>query len=408
MEASNTDDYLAYCRDVYTFYNRLQELIHNWRHSATVVAYTLCLPPVDVPLRGFYDELDHMRIRKEDFPSSDSPDFYVKHAGRQIDSMLKAADIQLAVLSGKTFDPLLLRRELYGIDLEDWFPRASADADAGRDLVLQAIGKERMMELMSASGEGSITGKEKIADHVNGFVARALSKIGDFSYLTSTERQSLREKASYKLDFTLAPGHVMRITPGEKTMYFDADYHFSPTFLDFILSHDYCGHGFHDTLTNEILGKERPDVFRTWYDDECDMFSCFGEGMSCYVERVVPAFLGLSKDVTDYLHVRQRLWLPLRVVLDMKINVQKMPVEEVLVFLNQYGFPADFNKYVIDSIVFHNMGYMSVYYPSLRRMEELQRRHGVSDFDFYQLLITAGNMTIELFEEYLTAKLAKA
>lgn len=397
------EEFFNYCEELYTFYNNLQKVFHEWWYKANVKNFELLLGE-PIPTEKLIEDLGYLKEKQHGISFPDSQDFFVRNSKKQIELIFKAADIQISILSGKKFNPLILRNELYDVDIEKWFKIANKELENSFEDIAETIGKERAIQLIAKSGEGTITGKKKIGDHVKNFMKNATLKIDDFIHIPPNDRALLKKHVNYKINFDLSSNIVMRVTPGEKTMYFNPNYRFSNVFLDFILSHDYCGHVFHDVLSNEILSKQRLSIFKTWFDDEFDMFSRFGEGMSCFVEKVVPSFLGLSKDVVDYVHVRQKIWLPLRVVLDMKINVQKVSISDVKEYMKQFGFPDDFTEYNIKNIIFHNMGYMSVYYPSLREVEGLQNKYNINSFDLYEILLTAGNIPMDLFEAYLIEK----
>ncbi|MCK4730945.1 MAG: DUF885 family protein [Methanophagales archaeon] len=393
------EEFINYCEEIYAFYNNLQKVFHGWWYKANVKNFELLLGE-PIQTEKLIEDLDYLKEKQDEISFPDSQDFFVRNSKKQIELIFKAADIQISILSGKKFNPLFLRNELYDVDIEKWFKIANKELENSFEDIAETIGKERAIQLIAKSGEGTITGKKKIGDFVKIFMKNATLKIDDFVHIPANDRALLKKHVNYKINFDLSSNLVMRVTPGERTMYFSPNYRFSNVFLDFILSHDYCGHVFHDVLSNEILSKQRLSIFKTWFDDEFDMFSRFGEGMSCFAEKVVPMFLGLSKDVVDYVHVRQKIWLPLRVVLDMKINVQKVSISDVKEYMKQFGFPDDFIEYNINNIVFHNMGYMSVYYPSLREVEELQNKYNINSFNLYELLLTAGNIPLDLLEEY--------
>jgi hypothetical protein len=374
------EEFFNYCEELYTFYNNLQKVFHEWWYKANVKNFELLLGE-PIPTEKLIEDLGYLKEKQHGISFPDSQDFFVRNSKKQIELIFKAADIQISILSGKKFNPLILRNELYDVDIEKWFKIANKELENSFEDIAETIGKERAI-----------------------FMKNATLKIDDFIHIPPNDRALLKKHVNYKINFDLSSNIVMRVTPGEKTMYFNPNYRFSNVFLDFILSHDYCGHVFHDVLSNEILSKQRLSIFKTWFDDEFDMFSRFGEGMSCFVEKVVPSFLGLSKDVVDYVHVRQKIWLPLRVVLDMKINVQKVSISDVKEYMKQFGFPDDFTEYNIKNIIFHNMGYMSVYYPSLREVEGLQNKYNINSFDLYEILLTAGNIPMDLFEAYLIEK----
>ena len=400
------EEFFNYCEEVYTFYNNLQKVFHEWWHTANVKNFELLLGE-PTPTERLIEDSNYLKEKQHKISFPDFQDFFVRNSKKQIELIFKASDIQISILSGKKFNPLFLRKELYGIDIEKWFKIANKELENSFDDIAETIGKERAIELIAKSGEGTITGKKKIAEHVKIFTKNATLKIDDFIHIQPKDRALLKKMVNYKINFDLSSNFVMRVTPGEKTMYFNPNYRFSNVFLDFILSHDYCGHVFHDVLSNEVLAKQRPPIFKTWFDDEFDMFSRFGEGMSCFVEKVVPPFLGLRKDVVDYVHVRQKIWLPLRVVLDMKINVQKVSTSDVKEYMKQFDFPDDFIEYNLKNIIFYNSGYMSVYYPSLREVEELQSKYSINSFDLYEILLTAGNIPLDSLEEYLLGKLSE-
>jgi len=398
------EEFVNYCEEVYMFYNDLQKLFHEWWYKANVKNFELLLSE-PIPTEKLREGLHYLKEKQHKISFPDSQDFFERNSKKQIERIFKAADIQISILSGNKFNPLFLRNELYEIDIEKWFKIANKELENSLEDISRVIGKGRAIELISKSGEGTITSEKKINAHVKNFIKNATLKIDKFVHVLPKDRVLLKKMANYKINFDLSPNIVMRVTPGRRTMYFNPNYKFSDVFLDFILSHDYCGHVFHDVLSNKVLGKQRPSIFKTWFDDEFDMFTRFGEGMSCFAEKVVPIFLGLSKDVVDYVHVRQKIWLPLRVVLDMKINVQKVSVLDVKEYIKQFGFPDDFIEYNIKNIVLHNMGYMSVYYPSVREVEELQNKHDFNSFDLYEILLTAGNIPLDLFEGYLLEKI---
>lgn len=188
-----------YCKEVYVLYNKLQEIFHKWRHRAKIENYKLILPKVDAPVNELNTNLNNLRDKKDKIEFPITNDFFLKNSLRQINSILKAADIQISILKGKSFDPLYLRNELYEIDIEKWFHRASTEIDTSFDEVSKAIGKEKVIKLIAESGQGTIVGRDKIASHVNSFVERALSKIDDFTYLTDAQRNALKSKTQYKI-----------------------------------------------------------------------------------------------------------------------------------------------------------------------------------------------------------------